>query len=417
MRKNVYSVVSLAFGLLVSGLTYAQTVKVDGEIRTRSEYRSGYSKPLADSVPSTLLSSLRTRINLSYSDAKIKAKISLQDTRNYGSTNLTGTGTENFGVLEAWGAYAFTPDFSMKLGRQILEYDDKRLLSGANWSNTGKAHDAMLLTYENKDLKAHVGTAYNNNSTDEYSATEYTGGAPYKYMSFVWLAKSIEKLNVSAIWVNDGGQKGTTNDLLSKLIIRNTLGGNVEFKDKECPVYAYATAYYQFGHDRSDNSLSAYLLAVKLKGNLTKTLSLTLGVDSYSGSKYDIESGKNNTFNKLYGTNHLLNGTIDYWSSLPTRGLLDLYGGLTFVPSKKFNIDATFHSFSLAQQYSATNAKKGLGSELDFTANYIVSPLFTIQGGWSRYFTNDLSNSIKKLSGDVKSNWAYVMVSFKPKFL
>lgn len=407
---------ALSLGLL-SEFAVAQKVTVDGEIRTRAEFRDGFSKPLADSVPATLFTSLRTRLNLSYTSEKINAKITLQDARNYGSTNLSESGTESFGVFEAWGSYAFTPELSMKLGRQVLEYDDKRLFSASNWSSTGKAHDAMLFQYGKNDFKAHLGTAYSNNASEEYSVTSYTGGAPYKYMSFIWLAKSIEKVNLSAIWVNDGGQKGTTNDLLSKLIIRNTLGGNLEYKNKGVPVYAYATAYYQFGHDRSNNSLSAYLLALKLKGDLSQTLTLTLGTDYYSGSKYDIKSGKSKTFNKLYGVSHSFNGSLEYWSSLPKRGLFDLYGGLTLTPSKKFNIDGTFHAFSLAQKYSATNSKKNIGSELDITANYIVSPLFNIQGGWSSYFTTDLTKTVKGVTGDTKANWAYIMLTFKPKFL
>ncbi len=409
---------SMAFGLvfMFSEAAVAQTVKVDGEIRTRSEYRSGFKTPLPDSISSTLVTTLRTKLNLSYSSEKISARVSLLDTRNYGSTNLSSTGS-TLGVFEAWGAYAVTPEFSVKLGRQVLEYDDKRLISGSNWSNTPSAHDAALFTYEKKDFKAHLATEYNNTSADELTVAEYKSAAPYKYMTFAWLAKTISNVNATALWVNNGFQRGTTYDLVDKLIFRNTVGTNLDYSDKNLPVSAYATAYYQFGHDADNKSLRAYLLALKLKGNLDKTLALTLGGDYISGSKYNIDSKKSRKFNKLFGANHIFNGYMEYWSTLPERGLVDLYGAFTYTPNKKWNVDATFHSFSFAQQYSATNTKKALGSELDLTAIYTVSPVFQLQGGWSHYFSNDLAKTYKKVAGETKSNWTYIMLTFKPKFL
>ncbi|OJU39629.1 MAG: hypothetical protein BGN96_02900 [Bacteroidales bacterium 45-6] len=407
-------------GLLFAEAVAAQTVKVDGELRTRSEFRSGFKAPLADSVPSTLVTAARTRLNLSYASEKVNAKITLQDTHFYGSTNVNvaapGSASSNsFGVYEAWGSYAIDKDLSVTIGRQALEYDDKRLFSASNWSNTGNAHDLALLKYETKAVKAHLGTAYNN-SGDDLTQTPYTA-SPYKYMAFVWLGKSFGKVNATALWVNNGFQRGTTTNLLNKLIIRNTLGGNLEYKDKNVPLYAYLTGYYQFGHDAANKSLNAYLLAVKLKGDLTKTLAVNLGADYLSGSKYDIAKSESHTFNKLFGSNHSFNGSMEYWTTLPASGLTDMYGGLTYTPSKKFNIDVVFHAFSLAQQYSAAKPKKGLGSELDITANYVVSPIFNIQGGWSSYFASDLTKTVKKLSGNTKSSWAYIMLSFKPKFL
>lgn len=416
MKKKIAFGVAYGLCLVFAARSMAQAVKVDGEIRTRSEYRSGFKTPLPDTISSALVTTLRTKLNLSYSGDKVSARISLLDTRNYGSTNLSSTGS-TLGVFEAWGAYAVTPEFSVKIGRQILEYDDKRMVSGSNWSNTPSSHDAALFTYEKKDFKAHLATEYNSTAADELTVAEYKSAVPYKYMTFAWLAKTVSRVNATAMWVNNGFQRGATYGLVDKLIFRNTVGTNLDYSDKDAPVSAYASAYYQFGHDPDNKSLRAYLLALKLKGNLSKTLGLTLGTDYISGSKYDIDSKKSRKFNKLFGANHIFNGFIEYWATLPDRGLVDMYGGLTYTPNKKFNVDATFHSFSFAQKYSAANPKKALGSELDLTAVYSVSPLFQLQGGWSHYFANDLSKSYKKVAGDVKSNWAYIMLTFKPKFL
>lgn len=397
--------------------SYAQSVKVDGEIRTRAEYRSGFQNPLADTLHSAIIGSLRSRLNVTYSDNKIKAKLTLQDARTYGQTGINNT-KNSLGLYEAWGEYLFTPDFSASLGRQSLEYDDKRLFSAANWSNTGNSHDLLLLKYETKTgTKAHLGAAWNNGSDVLYESA-YTVNKSYKMMTYIWLSKSFGKLDATALWINDGFQRGTTSKLLNKLSYRNTVGGNLGLKNKTVPYSFYATAYYQFGHNTKDKSLRGYLLALKNQYSITTKWSATLGVDYFSGSKSDLESGKDRTFNKLYGVNHSFNGSMEYWATLPAQGLFDLYGGITFKTNSKFNIDVTFHSFSLTQELNSTD-KKNIGSELDITANYTIAPEITIQGGWSAYFKTDQTDIVKKqVSIDTKfPHWAYIMISFKPTFL
>lgn len=413
--KKIF-ILGLISGLIGWSEISGQTVKVDGEIRTRSEYRNGFQKPLPDSIHPTVVSALRTRLNFLYSSEKMSAKVTLQDSHVYGSTGVSSTGN-TVGVYEAWGSYAFTPALSVVVGRQSLEYDDKRMFSASNWSNTGQAHDLALLKYETKKFKAHLGTAYNNTS-DDLSQSVYSVTSSYKYMTFAWVSRTFDDVNISGLWVNDGFQRGKTNDLLNELSIRNTVGANLDIKSKNSPVSAYLTGYYQFGHDAVFNSLNAFLLAFKAKIVVFQPLVVTLGTDYYSGSKYTITSGKNHTFNKLYGVSHSFNGSMEYWKTLPTQGLVDLFGGLTYSPTKKFNLDGTFHAFSLAQAVSATVTKKNIGQELDLTANYIVSPAFTLQGGWSGYFSTYQMKVLKKVTGDNHfPNWAYLMLTFKPKFL
>lgn len=416
-KKKFYSGICLGlFLIFLQEPVYSQSVKIDGEIRTRAEYRNGFQSPLADTLHNATIGSLRTRLNVTYSDDKIKAKITLQDSRTYGQTGINST-NNSLGLYEAWGAYMFTPELSATLGRQSLEYDDKRLFSAANWSNTGNSHDLLLLKYETKTgAKAHLGSAWNNGGDVLYESA-YNVSKSYKMMTYIWLAKSLGKFDATALWVNDGFQRGATNDLINKLSYRNTVGGNLGFKDKTIPYSFYATAYYQFGHNPKDKSLRGYLLALKNQYSVTNKWSITLGGDYFSGSKYDLEQGEDRTFNKLYGVNHSFNGSMEYWATLPTQGLSDLYAGITFKSNSKFNVDATFHTFSLTKELSSTD-KKNIGSELDITANYTISPEITLQGGWSAYFKTDQTNTVKKQENiDTKfPTWAYVMISFKPTF-
>jgi hypothetical protein len=416
--KKKFTLSIIILSLLAFGFPLrSQNVKIEGEVRSRIEYRSGFKSPLADTLTGTAVESLRTRINLDYADDKVKAKIILQDSRIYGATGTNNT-NNSLGVFEAWGAYLLTPGFSVSLGRQALDYDDRRLLSSSNWSNTGNAHDLLLLKYEPAGaFKLHWGSAWNNSADNDYEKF-YNVNRSYKALNYIWFGKSFGKMDFSAIWLNDVFNYDNPTDAGIKKSYRNTIGGNLGLKNKDIPVSFYATAYYQFGHDTGNKSLNAYLLALNAQYKFTNGWSIAAGTDYFSGSSTeDISNQKNRTFNKLYGSNHSFNGSMEYWTTLPAQGLLDLYGSVTFKPNAKFDVNAAFHAFSLAQELPSTD-KKSTGSEIDISANYTVSPQLAIQGGWSAYFKNDRTDILQKQAGIPTRfpQWAYVMLTFKPQF-
>ncbi|MDR1557126.1 MAG: alginate export family protein [Tannerellaceae bacterium] len=406
----------LSLAVVVRG----QEAGIEGEVRSRIEYRNGFRKPLADTLSGATVATLRTRINLNYATEKIKTLIILQDSRTYGQTGINDT-KNSLGIFEAWGSYLFTPEFSATLGRQAIEYDDKRLFSASkNWGNTGKAHDMLLLKYESTTgLKLHLGSAWNNSGEHEYEKI-YTVAQSYKALTYLWFAKPLGKLDFSAIWINDVSSYGTTDaGSSSRRTFRNTLGGNLGLKKAELPFAFYATAYYQFGHDPDRRRLSACLLALNTQYRFAEAWSLTAGADYFSGtSPGRKQEGINNTFNKLYGSNHSFNGSMEYWSTLPEGGLTDLYGTLLFRPDSKFNLSLSFHSFALAGKLPES-ASANIGAETDLTVNYILSPHFSIQGGWSAYFRNRQTDVLKEQTGIPTHfpHWCYVMLTFRPRFL
>lgn len=399
--------------LFVASQAFAQSIKVDAEIRSRAEYRAGFQEPLADTLNPAFVNNLRTRLNFSYGSEKVKAKLSLLDTRVFGKTEVGNTG-QGVGILEAWGEYGFTPAFSFSIGRQGLEYDDKRLFSYNNWSNTLGAHDILLLKYNSETWNIHAGSAYNNAGDALYEGiTPYT--VSYKTLNFIRAEKNFGLLSASALWINDSYQSGTENNVTTSF--RNTAGGNLWLTDKKKPFTFLATGYYQFGHDKTNNDLSAYLLAIKAEQKLNNKYSLQLGGDWFSGSANSIEAGKSNTFNKLYGTNHAFNGSIEYWRNLPSHGLIDVFAGVTAKLFPKFDINLTYHYFLTEKEINA-DGTKSIGSEIDITANYTLNNQFSLQGGWSTYLTNKGTDILKKKTGiDTRfPHWAYIQLTFKPVF-
>ena len=172
---------------LVSATAFSQTVVIDGEIRPRVEYRDGYSKPLLEANDPGVFTIQRTRLGMTFTSALLTTQITLQDARTYGQ-NANASADATTGIYEAWAEMLLAQGGSFKIGRQPLNYDDKRLFSSPAWSNTGTAHDVALFKYNINDFQAHLGLAYNNNTLIS-SETYYNPLSNYRYMGFLWLSK------------------------------------------------------------------------------------------------------------------------------------------------------------------------------------------------------------------------------------
>jgi hypothetical protein len=226
-------------------------------------------------------------------------------------------------------------------------------------------------------------------------------------------------LDFSAIWVNDAFDYRQSEAETAKKISRNTIGTNLGLNKREIPFSFYATAYHQFGRDTENKRLDTWLLALNTAYRLSGNWSLAAGVDYFSGtSSGESLEGKNKTFNKLYGSNHSFNGSMEYWTRLPSQGLLDVYGSLLFKPFAGFDATLSFHSFALPEALPETN-DRNIGSEIDLTLNYAFSPQLSLQGGWSTYFANRQTAILKEQTGISTQfpHWAYLMITFKPTFV
>ena len=109
---------------------------------------------------------------------------------------------------------------------------------------------------------------------------------------------------------------------------------------------------------------------------------------------------------------------MEYWSTLPKQGLVDLYGGVSVKANSKLSFDGGFHTFSTAEKMENRN-NKDIGSEIDLLADYKVSQSLSLQAGWSTYMKNKGTRILKDQVG-VNTRfpqWAYIMITFKPVFL
>jgi len=427
--KTKITILFLCMLGLIPATIIAQTVVIDGEIRPRVEYRDGITKPLMETNDPGVSAIQRTRMGMTFSSGLLKTQLTIQDSRTYGQ-NPTSSGDATTGIFEAWAEMVLMPGGTLKVGRQILTYDDKRLFSACDWSNTGASHDMALFKYSVNDFQGHLGVAYNNNSMIS-SETYYLPKSNYRYMGFVWLTKDIVNgLNLSLIGVDEGvqdttGTKNGVNYLKTTMFHSYTYGGNLKFSDSNSPLTALATAYYQGGKNSLGSKMNGKQLAITVDYKLSDIISVNIGTNYISGD-HNASDGFQSNFKKLYGTDHSFNGYMEYWKVPLTQGLLDYYAGITGKIGKDLSVSGTYHLFN--SEYSGKNKKgisfsKDLGSEFDLTINYKLNAWSTVQGGWSTYFINSNVLIAKDMMNSATApiiqtpQWAYVMFTIRPSFL
>ncbi len=440
---------ALGISALLSSETMAQ-LSISGQLRTRSELLSGQGSPLSKGSKPAFFTSQRTRLNVGYKGYRTQFFISAQDVRVWGqdaSTNnrVTNAAQNGFMLHEAWGEISLLDtnqikagkEFSLKIGRQELLYDDSRLLGNLDWLQQARRHDAALIKYSSQGFTAHFGFAYNQNS-ELKTGTLYNGvpngypagtngiGTMYKSMQFGYASKKLKQGIVSLLVLKDDFQKYTltqtgTKNLEKGVNSRVTFGPYVQTKlGKSWNLTA--SAYMQQGKDKDGAKLSAYMYSVKGIYDVNKFISVGPGFDYTSGT--GTGSTKNKTFDPLYGTPHKFWGQMDYFyaaNGFGKGGLSDLYLTSTIKASPKLSIQADLHQFSSPSQVINAKDEKlsgNFGEELDIIATFNLTKTISFQGGYCTFLPTNSLAQVKGVTDPQKmANWAYLMISIKPDFL
>jgi hypothetical protein len=414
--------------------TLAQMTTIDAEFRPRSELRRGFKKPIADSLTENAIVLQRTRLSADYKSNSLNARLTLQDSRIWGQTDTKSSAPQT-SILEGWCEMLLTSGFSVQFGRQILKYDDQRLLGAGNWSNTGNAHDAAILKYRDPNVQIHLGAAYNN-TNDTLFTYRYNVASMYQSMGFLWMsAEPLRGLTCSLLGIGEGLSRNLVTsgtfrarsaaDSSSTMTYgRFTYGGNCVYQNDSIPLGGSVSAFFQSGRDARMGKLNAYLIAAKGTVKISQLFSCQAGIDIFSGTSASDTAGAgtslSHTFNKLYGTNHSFNGAMEYWSTLPSGGIMDIYLGGTWKPGSDVALDLTGHLFSLSREMTSGATLlpgKALGGETDFTLTYQWSKEVSMQTGYSRYFKSDVTTKYFAVSpSENQPQWAYLQVTVRPVF-
>lgn len=426
--KSKFLLPILLFSLIALPSLSQPIFNLTGEFRPRIEFRHGY-KSLADSgADAGLFVTQRTRLNLSYTTTKIKSYLSFQDIRTWGSTSQQNTADGFLSVHEVWVEYFFCKNFSMRSGRQELDYDDARILGNADWGQAARSHDIALFKWKPDSLTMiHAGFAFNQNM-EQFNTNYYSVPGNYKSMQYLWLNRKFKKLNVSVLVLNNGIQS-PANKNYSRY--SQTAGTHTEYKNGSFA--AMLNVFYQTGEDAVKKNLAAYLCGGEISYTVKKQMLLLAGVEMQSGQSQTDTSNAytkvDHVFTPLYGTNHKFNGYMDYFyagNSHGNVGLQDIYGKIRFTLNK-FSVQADIHLFSSAAnvldktnfiesgEYKSLNSS--LGMEPDLTVKYKLSDIATVQLGYAIMLATSTMEAIKTGDKNENNQWAYLQITFKPTFM
>ncbi|MBU1065546.1 alginate export family protein [bacterium] len=413
----------ILLGLVLMTVLPAQ-LTVDAEIRPRFEVRDGYKLLAVDGQIPAVLISQRSRLNLAYSKNRIATRFSLQDVRVWGDeSNISSTGVNgdpaSIDLYEAWAEYRIPAGFDLRIGRQVFNIDDQRLISQRNWNQNGLSYDALRLRYAPGDWQFDLALSLNNKQ-------ENTNGNLYpadrlKTLNFLYIKGPLaQQLSNSMILLATGV---TANDSSEVIYMRGTLGDYWHFSGDKLDLQG--SLYYQFGKNNVGQAVSACLASVdalipvqswKIGGGL-----VWISGQDGTNSNSDYQN-TDHLFDILYGTRHSNYGLLDYFSNIPKStaggGLLDACLKLQYGVDKT-SIQLEAHRFYLVSRVLLSSdtdpIDKYLGTEFDLSLKWKLHPAITLQGGYSVMRPGESLERIQGLNpGDSDwSQWFWLMLDVK----
>ena len=407
--------------LMVSCNLFAQDFDANLQIRPRYEFRNGYKSPIAYGENSAQFISSRTRLNLNFKQDQFVTKLTFQNVRTWGDVaSNTKSDVNNIQIFEAWAQYNFNENWSSRLGRQIISYDNQRIFGGLDWAQQGQAHDAALVSYKNKNSQLDVAVAYSANGESD-TAVPYTV-ANYKTMQYAWYHTELGKINMSLLFLNTGYENKLTAPIptpLPELKVDYMQTSGIYLQTKINKWDSELWFYGQTGKNTQLN-VSAFDAGLNFNYAFTDKFKVGLGYEFLSGKSQKDTSSDIKSFNPIFGTNHGFNGYMDYFYAGNYKnsvGLQDAFLNFGYAVNKwKFNLLP--HVFNTANTVLDTNAKgmsNYLGTEIDFTTSYAVHKYINISAGYSQMFGSDTMQQVKGGDVDHTNNWAWVMISFNPQ--
>ncbi|UZO80183.1 alginate export family protein [Aquimarina sp. ERC-38] len=425
MKKQFIYIITLLFACQIAQAQF----KLSGEFKPRTEFRHGFGNLIPDAAEPGFGISTRVRLNSDYTFGAYELYVSLQDVAVWGENRqiLPFDQNNSFAVFQAWAKINLGSGWSTKLGRQVLSYDDQRILGGLDWAQQGRNHDLGLFTYKSEKFKADFGFAWNQDTQNPTGFDSVgnlytiTGFFSYKHMQYMHLNFKNKGLNGSLLVLNNGFQDFTRDadgniDSFGGISSLQTFGAHLNYKLGDLGILF--NGYLQTGDRQNEVDVKgAYLTSLDLNYKTSSVVNLGIGAEIISGN--DGEAGETGAFFPLYGTNHKFNGFMDYFyvgNHANSVGLIDLHASVKFNTSETSNLLIKVLNFSGEQE--TAGGEKSLGTEVDIVFAKKFKG-FALAAGYSQMFASDGLYEIRNITEDAAAdvqNWAWLQLVFKPNF-
>lgn len=402
--------------ITISTTVLKAQIKIDGEYRPRTEFRDGYKTLKTEDSDPAYFVTQRTRLNLTHQYNNVTSKLSVQDYRVWGESQLKSD-DPGISVFEANFKLALNESWSLTAGRQAINLDNKRLFSAANWNQVSTSHDGVTMDYIKESFNFKTILAFNQATVSNYG-TDYSAQINnYKFLNVIWLEKKFENLSLANLTITDGYQKeGTSNTDY----YRFTTGAVIKYKKESNNIEA--RGFYQTGKTQIGQDVSAYFLNLNYTHKFGTVLGLTGGFEYLSGNDLtDTSNEKDNAFDILYGAKHWFNGMMDYFSTPNTTnnaGLFDGYIKADFTKISNWKLSVHYHYMALANKFVYLNEEqdKFLANEIDLIANWKVNDIIGLQMGYGMLFGSKTLEYIKGVDAEGFQNYFFTMITVKPTF-
>jgi len=410
--------------LLLLALPGFSQLTIGAELRPRALLDIGYGTPLSkDEVP-RLYVTQRTRLNAGFKQGITETYISFQDVRFWGGDNQFKAGgaygnTGSISLHQGWFMAKPLPWLSLKVGRQILSYDDQRILSSRGWNDAQVTYDAVLVQASNS--KHAVDLALSLNAQSDKLAV--VPPRKFKTLDFLRYQRTMEQLNYSIIALVTGNYLTDTTD---QVRYRATWGANIGYTGQS--LEGRGSLYYQNHLNQVGGKVSAFCASVNIGVPLAQDkIKLSAGLDYISGQDgLKSDNGyqeTNHAFDLLYGRRHAWYGYMDYFSNMHAQGLQDYMLKGEYKLSEKLLLQTDYHYFRLAAampdpELAGAAADSHLGHELDLVLSWTLSKAAVLEAGYSFLVPGETLEVLKQVQ-DIPirlPQFAFVMITIKPSF-
>ncbi len=403
--------------ILMSVATLGQ-FKMDGEIRPRLEWRNGYKNMIPNDAESIIIVTQRTRLNFNYGTSLYTTRFSLQEVRTWGEEALNN-GAVNIALHEAWIAFNLKSDFTLKIGRQVLKYDNQKLIAATNWNQVGAKHDALKFSYNADGWEFDFVGAINQTGNKLFKSPYLIFDQMYKNLGIIWVKKDWENFSIAKLSIAEGLREDSETTIIHNRFTTGIIASaNIKSTSMD------GRFFYQGGKKNDGMAVSAYWINLELKQKLSEQNSVMGGIDLMSGNEApDANAGKDNAFDVLYGGKHAPNGLMDYFAgpkSIRGLGLADLYMKYITKPSENILLSLDYHYFKTQAEFLIDDVtyKSYLGSEIDLSCSIQISSEINLTNIFGIMIpTSSMTIAKNSQPGNTNTGFYFVtMLTFKPVF-